>query len=152
MQHLWGEDGSGGMCVGMHDFLIFHRSKRGFRGVHSFEEGFPRSCPPPVTHPAMQEWTQEALLRRFGMPADWVPATPADLEAFEARCVDLLRDPSNTFSGSSACRRCRHPRPSTAGHWTPSPIAAGVVSTITTGALAATFNAAITAVRPPAAS
>ena len=43
----------------------------------------------------MLEWTQEALLHRFGMPADWVPATPANLEDFEARCVDLLRDQVN---------------------------------------------------------
>ena len=43
----------------------------------------------------MLEWTQEALLRRFGLPADWVPATPADSEDFESRCVDLLRDPAN---------------------------------------------------------
>ena len=41
------------------------------------------------------EWTQEALLHRFGMPADWVLATLADIKAFEARCVDSLRDPSN---------------------------------------------------------
>jgi len=37
----------------------------------------------------------EALLRRFGLPANWVPATPADLEAFETRCIDLIRDPAN---------------------------------------------------------
>jgi hypothetical protein len=43
----------------------------------------------------MIEWTQEALLRRFGLPADWVPATPADIEGFEARCIDLIRDPAN---------------------------------------------------------
>ena len=40
---------------------------------------------------------------------------------------------------------------STAGRWTPPQIAAGDVSTITTGAMIATFTAAITANKPAAA-
>jgi hypothetical protein len=43
----------------------------------------------------MVEWTQEALLRRFGMPADWVPPTWAEKVAFWDRCVDLMREPAN---------------------------------------------------------
>ena len=58
----------------------------------------------------MVEWTQEALLRRFGLPADWVPATPVDLEAFEARCVDLLRDPANK-SGFKEVYPCMGKKP-----------------------------------------
>lgn len=53
----------------------------------------------------MLEWTQEALLRRFGLPADWVPATPADLEDFESKCVDLLRDPANRSGFLQLARR-----------------------------------------------
>jgi hypothetical protein len=43
----------------------------------------------------MVEWTQEALLRRFGMLADWVPPTWAEKVAFWDRCVDLMREPAN---------------------------------------------------------
>ena len=58
----------------------------------------------------MLEWTQEALLRRFGMPADWVPATAADLDAFEAKCIDLLRDPANK-SGFKEVYPCKSTKP-----------------------------------------
>ena len=53
---------------------------------------------------------------------------------------------------SAADATCRHPRASTAGRWTSPPLTTGVVSTITTDAQAAISTAAITAVRPPAAS
>ena len=58
----------------------------------------------------MLEWSQEALLRRFSMPADWVPATAADSDAFEARCVDLLRDPANN-SGFKEVYPCKGTKP-----------------------------------------
>ena len=58
----------------------------------------------------MLEWTQEALLCRFGLPADWVPATPADSEDFESRCVDLLRDPANK-SGFKEVYPCQGEKP-----------------------------------------
>ena len=53
----------------------------------------------------MLEWTHEALLCRFGMPADWVASTPADLAAFEARCIDLMRDPANRSGFKEVHRR-----------------------------------------------
>ena len=49
----------------------------------------------------MIEWTQEALLRRFGLPADWMPATSAEFDDFDARCIDLLREPANVSGVTS---------------------------------------------------
>ena len=83
--HMWGS-GYAWTCI------LFPTAERVRRYEGNGFEGMKRVVRP---QPVMQEWKQEALLRRFGLPADWVPATPADLEDFESRCVDLLRDPAN---------------------------------------------------------
>ena len=58
----------------------------------------------------MIEWTQEALLRCFGLPADWMPATSAEFDDFDARCIDLLREPANV-SGFKEVYACLGDKP-----------------------------------------
>jgi hypothetical protein len=98
--HMWGS-GYAWTCI------LFPTAERVRRYEGNGFEGMKRVVRP---QPVMQEWTQEALLRRFGLPADWVPATPADLEAFEARCVDLLCDPANK-SGFKEVYPCKGKKP-----------------------------------------
>ena len=80
------------------------------------------------------------------------PATPATADSTTITATaSAFAEAASAAHFSAADATCRHPRPTTAGRWAPSPIAAGVVSTITTGALAATFTAATTANKPAAA-
>jgi hypothetical protein len=85
-----------------------------FCGFHTFsvqlEAGKQKSVQLEAGPTPMIEWTQEALLRRFGLPADWMPATSAEFDDFDARCIDLLREPANV-SGFKEVYACLGDKP-----------------------------------------
>ena len=85
-----------------------------FCGFHTFSAELEAGNKPAAELEAgpipMIEWTQEALLRRFGLPADWMPATSAEFDDFDARCIDLLREPANV-SGFKEVYACLGDKP-----------------------------------------
>ena len=79
-------------------------------------------------------------------------ATPPGADAATITATaSAIADAASAALCSAADATCRHPMTSTASRWKPFPIATGVVSTVATDTLAATFTAAITASNPAAA-